>query len=204
MSRSGSFDFASGTVLCVIRHGDAGDSLALPARDALRPLTAKGRRQAKRAGKALRHFGLLPRDVWTSRLVRAVETADGAVAAARLDAPPSRIETAALSPDAPPERIAALLAETPPHDAEADASRPARSSRRAKRPRRARSSGVVVRWLVGHEPGLSRLVGWLIASQPKGLDLKKGSVAIVHAERGEPDGGSCRLVALLPPSALKS
>ena len=38
-----------GTRLCVLRHGDAGAHVALPARDRLRPLTPKGRRQSKRA-----------------------------------------------------------------------------------------------------------------------------------------------------------
>src|SRR5262245_15702187 len=100
------------TILCVIRHGDAGDALAVPGRDALRPLTPKGKKQAKRAGKALARLGLAPRDVFTSRLTRAAETAEAAVLGAKSSAP--TIPTATLSPGAAPERVVKLLAETPP------------------------------------------------------------------------------------------
>ena len=188
-------------VLCVIRHGDAGDALALPQRDEVRRLTPKGRKQAKRAGKALRRLGLSPRDVWSSKLARAVETADVAVVAAKSDA--ARVETAALAPGADPERIVRLLAETPPAPPKEpdDAEPPPPRTRR--RGRGAAAEAGPVRWLVGHEPGLSRLVGYLVAGQPQGLEIKKGSIAVLGCGPGGPEAGGCRLVALLSPSALR-
>ena len=63
------------STLVVVRHGDAGEPVADPARDGKRALSEKGRKQARRAGRALARLELLPRDVWTSHLVRAVETA---------------------------------------------------------------------------------------------------------------------------------
>ncbi len=201
MSRSREMSHVGGTVLCVIRHGDAGDALALPARDAARSLTPKGRKQSRRVGKALSRLALVPRDVWTSRLPRAVETADSAIAAARAEVEPSRIATAALAPDAPPDRLVRLLDDTPPRTAveEGDA-----VPRRRRARGRGRDSETVVRWIVGHEPGLTRLLGYLVAGQPQGIEMKKGAVAVVHAESGRAEGGSCRLLALLPPAALRT
>ena len=185
MAKRGGAGDAAGTVLCVIRHGDAGDALAIPFRDGLRPLSEKGRKQAKRAGKALRRLGLLPRDVFTSRLARAAETARAAVDAAKGTA--HVVETAALAPGAEPERVVRLLAETPLAPSRGDPAAP----------------GPAVRWVVGHEPGLSRLLGYLVAAQPQGVELKKGSVAILACGAGGPDGGSCRLTALLSPDAIR-
>jgi phosphohistidine phosphatase len=173
------------TVLCVIRHGDAGDALADSERDKLRPLSGRGRKEAKKAGHALARLGLLPRDVWTSHLVRAVETAEKAVSAAGADVPLRSV--ASLSPEANPERVLQALAENPPPP---DAS--------------AAGGDVVVRWVVGHEPHLSRLVGLLVAAQPMGLALSKGSVSIVETVGSPPSAGAGRLLALLSASALKA
>jgi len=57
--------------------------------------------------------------------------------------------------------------------------------------------------LVGHEPFLSRLLGWLLADDPDlgdQLPLKKGGVA--HLE-GEPAPGQCALRAHWPPKSLR-
>jgi phosphohistidine phosphatase SixA len=174
----------AGSVLCLIRHGDAGDRLALPDRDALRPLTPKGRKQARRAGKALRRLGLCPRDAWTSRLVRAGETAKQATEGAKAAVP--IVATAALAPTAEPERILVALAETPP-------------------PKTGRPAGdaPAVRWLVGHDPHLTRLLGLLVAAQPMGLPLSKGAVAVVEFP-GEVAPGAGRLVDLLSPAAVRA
>lgn len=182
------------TVLCLIRHGDAGDRLALPDRDALRPLTPRGRKQARRAGKALRRLGLCPRDAWASRLVRAAETAKQAIEGAKASVPV--LSTAALSPTADPARIVEALAETPP------ISKGARAAQGAAEP--AAGDAPAVRWLVGHDPHLTRLLGLLVAAQPMGLPLSKGAVAVVEFAGGEVAPGAGRLVDLLSPAAVRA
>lgn len=54
-----------------MRHGEAGEA----ARDADRPLTAKGRAQAESSARALRALGAVPPVLWHSPYRRAVETA---------------------------------------------------------------------------------------------------------------------------------
>jgi phosphohistidine phosphatase SixA len=195
---------AGPTVLVLLRHGDAGDALALPERDALRPLTPKGQKQARRAGKALARAGLLPRDVWTSRLVRAQETAGVALAAAR--ATPRVTSTAALAPDAVPERILRALADTPPPPPPVpDGAIAGRTTRRRGRaPRRPIDPPPVVRWLVGHDPHLSRLVAMALGAPPTAIRMPKGACAVVAFDGRGPATGTGVLTSLVDPDLLKA
>jgi phosphohistidine phosphatase len=61
--------------LYLLRHADAGDPMAWAGDDAERPLSKKGRRQAKRVARLLRDLGFHPDVVITSTRVRAVQTA---------------------------------------------------------------------------------------------------------------------------------
>lgn len=187
------------TVLVLLRHGDAGDALASPERDALRPLTAKGRKQSRRAGKALVHLGLVPRDVFTSRLARALETADVATAAVGTDV--RRVPTAALAPDAAPERIVRALLDTPPPGAAHGEGYAGPAGHRASRtaPR-----APVVRWLVGHEPHLSRLAAYLTGAPAAALELAKGGFAVLETDPRGPAEAGAKLRLLLAPDALKA
>jgi len=199
------------TILCLVRHGDAGDALALPELDALRGLTSKGRRQAKRAGKALRSLELEPRDVWVSRLRRAAETAE--VATAALPHAPRWIATAALAPEALPERIAKALHETPPAPivapkGAADTAKGGRKGPAGKARGSAsapsKEAAPVARWLVGHEPHLSRLLSYLTGAPAEALRLPKGSIALVECDGRGPQAGACHLQALFTPQSLKA
>jgi phosphohistidine phosphatase SixA len=169
------------TVLCLVRHGDAGEPTPLRVRDAERRLSAKGKKQARWAGKALRRLGYDPRDVLSSDLVRAVETAELAARAAKRRDRCARTE--ALAPHADPAAIVRVLA--------ASLSKPVRDG-----------AAPVVRWLVGHEPHLSRLVEHLTGAPPGGLRFGKGAVAVVEAPEGVA-ARACRLAALLPPATLR-
>ena len=194
------------TLLCLVRHGDAGDALALPERDAVRVLSDKGRKQSKRAGKALSRLGLLPRDVWVSRLRRAAETAE--VATAALSTAPRVIATAALAPEALPERISKALLETPPaplpRPDEKEAASSASPRGRGKTSDKARSeTAPVVRWLIGHEPHLSRLCGYLTGAPPSAFRLQKGGIALLECDGRGPQAGACHLEGLYRPEALK-
>lgn len=61
--------------LYLLRHADAGDPMAWPGDDAERPLSAKGKRQARRLGSLLADIGWKPDLILTSPKVRAAQTA---------------------------------------------------------------------------------------------------------------------------------
>ena len=61
--------------LYLVRHADAGDAALWEGDDAERPLSKKGRRQAKALARLLKDLGLRVDAVITSPLVRAVQTA---------------------------------------------------------------------------------------------------------------------------------
>ena len=61
--------------LYLLRHADAGDPMAWPGDDTERPLSAKGKRQARRLGSMLADIGWKPDVILTSPRLRAVQTA---------------------------------------------------------------------------------------------------------------------------------
>lgn len=61
--------------LYLLRHADAGDPMAWSGDDAERPLSAKGKRQARRLGGLLADIGWKPNVILTSPKVRAAQTA---------------------------------------------------------------------------------------------------------------------------------
>jgi len=61
--------------LYLLRHADAGDPMAWPGDDADRPLSAKGKRQARRLGSLLADIGWKPDLLLTSPKIRAAQTA---------------------------------------------------------------------------------------------------------------------------------
>jgi phosphohistidine phosphatase len=61
--------------LYLVRHADAGDPMAWTGDDAERPLSSKGRRQAKRLGSLLAGIKLRPDVILTSPKLRAADTA---------------------------------------------------------------------------------------------------------------------------------
>ena len=61
--------------LYLLRHADAGDPMALSGDDAERPLSAKGKRQARRLGSLLAGIGWKPDVILTSPKIRAAQTA---------------------------------------------------------------------------------------------------------------------------------
>lgn len=116
-------------------------------RDPHRHLTPVGRRQARDIGDRLRWHDCTPTQIWSSPLVRAVQTAE--LVAAGLQSEVAVETIPALAPDESPRRVVAALAALP-----ADA--------------------VVI--LVGHEPGLSA-VGALLVGQPDFAGLGKAEAA---------------------------
>jgi phosphohistidine phosphatase len=126
----------------LIRHADAvPETLALA--DPHRYLTAAGRQQARAIGDRLRWHDCIPTHVWTSPLVRAVQTAELVTAALQSEL---TVDVAlALSPDDNPRATVSALAALP-------------------------AGSIVV--VVGHEPGLSTL-GALLTGSPRLAGLAK-------------------------------
>jgi phosphohistidine phosphatase len=121
--------------------------------DDVRPLSAKGRRQIRKAGAFFRaNQQLEAKEFWHSPLVRARDTAELLVK--RLAARVRLVETAGLRPDDDPALIAKRLG----------------ASRRP----------VAV---VGHEPHLSALASLLVAGQARPSRFVLRKCAVVCLER---------------------
>ncbi|HUS31976.1 MAG TPA: histidine phosphatase family protein [Kofleriaceae bacterium] len=163
--------------LFVVRHAVAED--AEPGQDdAARELTSEGARKFKRSVQGLRELRWTFDRVLTSPWKRAVQTAE-------LLAPVTDGQTISteLLCDKPRPELFALIAETTAPHVEGDA-------------RQATA-------IVGHEPWLSELVGWLAFGDPhhgEAIELKKGGVVWLE---GHAIPGGMKLRAVLPPKVLR-
>jgi phosphohistidine phosphatase len=127
--------------------------------DAERRLTKQGRRELRAVLQQARAAGVVPQTILTSPLTRALETAR--IAAEELNCP-NIVETKELTPEVAPPQL--------------------------WREVRARHQ-VKDLMLVGHEPQLSRVAGFLLES-PLAIDLKKGALLKIAVEgtNGPPRG----------------
>jgi phosphohistidine phosphatase len=130
----------------LLRHAEAAQE-TLAMRDPHRHLTPTGRRQARDIGDRLRWHDCTPTHIWSSPLVRAVQTAELVTSGLQCELAVESLP--ALAPDENPRSVCTALAALP-----ADA--------------------VVI--LVGHEPGLSA-VGALLVGQPEFAGLNKAQAA---------------------------
>jgi phosphohistidine phosphatase len=162
--------------LYLLRHAPAGvrDPRRYPS-DPERPLTRKGKLKMVLAARGLRTLGLEFDLILTSPLVRARQTARIVRSVLRA---PARVRLfRPLSPGVEPESVVHALADFPA----------------AKR-----------LILVGHEPGLSQLAGFLLAGKGSGvsLALKKGGLCGIDFEGGVSPGAG-RLIFHLTPRVLR-
>lgn len=116
-------------------------------RDPHRHLTSVGRGQARAIGDRLRWHDCVPTHIWSSPLVRAIQTAE--------------LVAAGLHTQTPVESLPALATDENPRDVIAALSR---------------LPGDAIVILVGHEPGLSA-VGALLVGQPEFAGLRKAQAA---------------------------
>jgi phosphohistidine phosphatase len=142
----------------LVRHGIAVDpSEKGPLDDAARPLTAKGRRRFRRLARAFARLGEPPDFIFTSALVRAVQTAEILAGALKAN------EVGVLDELRPEISVDRLLAEVA---------------------RRVKDDQSVA--LVGHDPQMTQLVialADLSKEDADRVDFKKGS--IVRIDVGE-------------------
>lgn len=163
--------------LLLLRHGkSAWDSAA--ATDFERPLAGRGRRDAPRMGRWLKHHGLVPDRILSSPALRAQETA--VLVAEVLALPDTRVAFDRRLYEADGATLGAVLAPWP------------HATRRLL--------------LVGHNPGLDelleRLCGRDLPRTPKGKLLTTAALARVRVtgEGMAPGGGT--LIALVRPRDL--
>jgi phosphohistidine phosphatase len=161
--------------VAVVRHAIAEDRESFAASgqpDELRPLTSRGRKKMYRAAQGL--HALLPEVdlIATSPLLRAVATAE--IVAAYYDASPI-VQVPELAPGRSPRGVLGWMQANPSRDVIA---------------------------LVGHQPELGLLVGWLLCGREHPfLELKKGAVCLLEfPEIVEP--GHARLLWAMKSSQL--
>jgi len=161
--------------LLVIRHdvAEPRDPTASSDADAERPLSDEGRRRARRVAQAL--AGQVDRiDVLASSGLRRADETAHALAAELGDIPVARV--AALAPGAKLQAFTAWLGGL---------------------------DGAATVAIVGHEPGLSALVTWLVSGlSTPWLELGKGGACLVEIP-GRIGPGQARLRWLLRPGQLR-
>lgn len=158
--------------LLVVRHAIAVDPAEYAGKhpdDADRPLTLEGEKKMKRAAEGLRTLVPDIQLLATSPLARARETADILAAVYR---PLKPVVVSELAPGQPTAAVARWLDGERRHDTVA---------------------------IVGHEPGLSRAVSWLLAGTERSfVELKKGAACLLTFPSAVAAASGTLLWALTP------
>lgn len=123
--------------------------------DADRALTAEGKQKLRTVLERAREAGVRPSIILTSPLKRALQTAE--IAAAILGVKRELMTTNALAPSSTPQRVWNEIC--------------AQNTERVL--------------IAGHEPLLSRVVGFLLRCPVLQLDLKKGALVSLEVDTGE-------------------
>jgi phosphohistidine phosphatase len=142
--------------LYLLRHGIAvARGTSGFARDADRPLTAKGKRKLRKIARAMKVLKISPDLVLSSPLARARQTAEIVAQAVRKGRQLRFSEV--LTPGSSPEQLSSVLARLDPNP-----------------------QSVL---LVGHEPYLSGLAAWLASGRASlSLELKKGGLCSLQVD----------------------
>lgn len=158
----------------LFRHGIAVDREDWEGEDAERPLTPKGTAKTREAAAGLLRLDVAPTHVLTSPLVRALETAKLIREGLRLKPDVNLCEE--LRPEAPPEKLLAVLAAYPE---------------------------TACLLCVGHEPHLGEVAGVMLFGKPSpSLSLKKAAACLIQFE-GVPKAGRGVLAWWAPPALLR-
>lgn len=138
--------------MVLIRHAAAIDE-TLALRDPHRYLTLEGRTQARALGDRLRWHDCEPSHLWTSPLVRAIQTAE--LIASKIDAEVLVESVPDLAPDGHPRLVAPAIAKLPDDS---------------------------LLMVCGHEPTLSAL-GALLTQQPDFPAIAKAEAVLIQHGR---------------------
>ena len=138
---------------CVLlRHGIAVERDEWGGMDADRPLTERGAKRVAQVATGLNRLDLQPTHVFSSPLIRAIETAKIAHSSLRARAAVQIVDE--LLPDAPPNRLLSVLHHLPPE------------------------SCVVC---VGHEPHLGMIASVMLAGKPStAFPFKKAGACLIE------------------------
>jgi phosphohistidine phosphatase len=162
--------------ILLIRHAIAEDRDAFAKvndNDALRPLTDEGRRKMRKVASRLRRLVKRLDRIACSGLSRADETA--AIVGKSYGRTPV-VKLRALEPGGEPQAVLDWLDEFP------------------------RDSTIA---LVGHEPDLGRLLGYMVCGRPmRVLGFKKGGAALLHYDAGPAPAQGMLRWALTPAQFL--
>jgi phosphohistidine phosphatase len=140
----------------LLRHGIA-DGGRPGGRDSDRELTAEGREKLRRVLKRAHQAGVSPGVILTSPYRRAVQTAE--IAAEALQYPGELVKTQALVPDGSPQAVWDEICSR-------------------------RTEAAIL--LASHEPLMSSMAAFLLASPALQVDMKKGAMARVDCDHFGP------------------
>jgi phosphohistidine phosphatase len=159
----------------LLRHGIAVERDEWKGADGDRPLTEKGKQRVREVAAGLSRLDVQPTLVWSSPLIRALETAKIVQRSLQVRAAVEVVE--ALVPDAPPDRLLSILHDLPPE------------------------SCVLC---VGHEPHLGLAAAVLLTGKPsQAFPFKKAGACLIELSVPvKPGRGVLRW--WLPPGQLRS
>lgn len=157
----------------ILRHEEAVDAKVVGGLDRDRTLTPAGEKFAAASARGMVRLGIEPDRIWTSPYPRAAQTAR--ITAAELGMADKVEEFKELAPGANAAEVGKLIEQN-------------------------MDSGSVM--LVGHNPDLESLIAWLVSPRADAaINLKKGALALIHANAPvKPGGGTLRW--LLIPSQM--
>ena len=162
--------------LLVIRHGVAEDRDSFAASgqpDSMRPLTDDGRKRMRAAAKGLHRVVPKLTLLASSRLVRAAQTAE---IVSKAYGGMDVVTLEELSPERRPDELLGWL--------------------------RSHQLGDTVA-VIGHEPHLGFLIGWLLTGRNDSfVEMKKGGAVLLEFD-DPPSGGNAVLAWSIPPRQLR-
>jgi phosphohistidine phosphatase len=136
----------------LLRHGIAVERDEWKGADGDRPLTEKGKQRVREVAAGLSRLDVRPTQVWSSPLIRALETAKIVQRSLQVRAAVEVVE--ALLPDASPDRLLSILHDLPPE------------------------SCVLC---VGHEPHLGLAAAVLLTGKPsQAFPFKKAGACLIE------------------------
>ena len=167
----------------LLRHGIAVEQDEWEGPDADRPLTERGAKRVAQVAAGLSWLDVQPTHVWSSPLIRAIETAKIAHRSLRVCSAVHIVD--ALLPDAPPDRLLSILHDLPPescvlcvgHEPQLGMAASVLLSGRASAAFPLKKSGAcLIELSIPAKPGRGVLRWWLTPGQLRAMGERKTGV----------------------------